>query len=437
MKDTIFESEKNKGYQTEDTRPEKGILVSVVLDQNDPMDTDSSLDELEALLETAGGVCKGRLIQTRQKPEHSTYIGSGKLEELAEICHAMMIDLVVFDCELSPSQIRNIEAALDGTRVIDRTMLILDIFAQRATSGEGMLQVAIANLKYSLPRLSGQGENLSRLGGGIGTRGPGETKLEVDRRHIKRKIQKLEEDLAELSKKRATQRKSREKSGVFQIALAGYTNAGKSSLLNRLCSDHIYAENQLFATLDPTTRRMKLPNYGEVLLTDTVGFINRLPHHLVEAFQSTLDEVVYSDLVLLVMDATDPKFQQKMEICENILDELYRKRDAVPPETLFVLNKADLEESRFNIHAFPANRNHVCVSAKTGLGQQDLMDAIEEILSHAKKSCTFLIPHSDGGKLSFLYQVANVSEVEYLAEGIRVEAICDEKVRGSLSRYLI
>lgn len=425
------------GFETENANPERAILVSVVLDDNDPMDTTSSLDELEALLDTAGGVAVGRLIQARQKPEHATYIGSGKLKELAELCTSLSIDLVVFDCELSPSQIRNVESALDGVRVIDRTMLILDIFAQNAKTGEGMLQVAIANLKYSLPRLSGQGQDLSRLGGGIGTRGPGETKLETDRRHVKRKIQKLEEDLDALAKKRQTQRKSREKNAVFQIALAGYTNAGKSSLLNLLCSDSILAENKLFATLDPTTRRLKLPRFGEVLLTDTVGFINRLPHHLVDAFQSTLDEVVYSDLVLMVMDATDPKFQQKMLITENILSDLYKKRDVTPPPTIFVLNKTDLEESRFNTSVFHNDKNAVCVSAKTGKGSDLLIEKIEDELSKAKKQCAFLIPHSSAGKLSYLYKVANVLQTDYQENGIYVTAVCDEKTRGSLAEFLI
>ncbi len=426
-----------KTVETESTKPEKAILVSVVLEDGDPMDTESSLDELEALLDTAGGESLGRLIQSRQKPEHATYIGTGKLLELKTLCQNMNADLVVFDCELSPSQIRNLENVLEDVRVIDRTMLILDIFAQNAKTGEGILQVAMANLKYTLPRLSGQGTELSRLGGGIGTRGPGETKLEIDRRHVKRKIQKLEEELAVLSKQRKTQRKSREKNGIFQIALAGYTNAGKSSLLNLLCEDNILAENKLFATLDPTTRRLILPNFGEVLLTDTVGFINRLPHHLVEAFQSTLDEVAFSDLVLIVMDATDPKFAQKMEICESILAELYEKRGVTPPPSLYVLNKTDLPESLFTTKTFPTNRKSVCVSAKTGRGADELKKLIEEILSMAKKPCHFLFPHEQGGKLSQLYKSANVTEVRYEAEGVYVDAVCDEKTRGALAQFII
>lgn len=417
--------------------PEKAILVSVVLNDGDLMDTDSSLDELEELLKTAGGISCGRVIQTRQKPEHTTYIGTGKLLELAELCQLLLIDLVVFDCELTPSQIRNVEAALNGVRVIDRTMLILDIFAQNAKTGEGILQVAIANLKYTLPRLSGQGTDLSRQGGGIGTRGPGETKLETERRQVKKRIQKLEEELDQLAKKRKTQRKSREKSGIFQIALAGYTNAGKSSLLNLLCEESILAQDKLFATLDPTTRRLKLPRFGEVLLTDTVGFINRLPHHLVDAFQSTLDEVVYSDLILLVMDATDAKFQQKLKITQGILQDLFQKRALAAPPILYVLNKIDLPESLFQIRAFPKEEEHVCISAKSGFGADQLIEKIEDILSRAKKECTFLFPHSQGSRIDLLYRMANVTEVRYETDGIYVTAVCDEKTRGSLARYLL
>ena len=422
--------------KTENDQPEKAILVSVVLDDRDLMDTDSSLDELEELLKTAGGVSMGRVIQSREKPEKATYIGSGKLEEVASLCKMLFCDLVVFDCELAPSQIRNLEARLEDVRVIDRTMLILDIFAQNAKTQEGMLQVLIANLKYTLTRLSGSGDSLSRQGGGIGTRGPGETKLEADRRHLKRKIRKLESELQELSKKRQIQRRGREKSGVFQIAMAGYTNAGKSSLLNLLCEESILAQDKLFATLDPTTRRLKLPHFGEALLTDTVGFINRLPHHLVEAFKSTLDEVAYSDLVLLVVDATDPKFQQKTEITERILEEICRERNVPLPETLYVLNKTDLPESLFSVRAFPKDKPFVCVSAKTGAGKEELLDRIEEILERAKKNCAFLFPHEEGGRLSFLYQNASVTSVRYEEEGVYVQALCDEKTRGALAKFL-
>lgn len=416
--------------------PERAILVSVPTDNYDEMDPESSLNELEELLNTAGGISYGRMIQTRQAPDHATCIGRGKLAELAMICRNVHIDLVVFDCELSPSQIRNIEDALDGVRVIDRTMLILDIFAGRARTAEGILQVAIANMKYTLPRLTGQGKDLSRLGGGIGTRGPGESKLEIDRRRAKEKIRGLERELAELAKKRKTQRKSREKSGVFRIALAGYTNAGKSTLLNALCDESVLAENKLFATLDPVTRRWKLPEAGEALLTDTVGFINRLPHHLVEAFRSTLDEVVYSDLVLVVLDASDEKFLQKLRVTESILYSLFEQNDLTPAPFLYVLNKTDLPECRFNLEAFPKGRDAVCISAGKGTGLTELTARVERILSDGKKEVAFLFPHDKAGLLSPLYKSSQVKRVSYEADGVYAEVICDEKVRGSLSRYL-
>ena len=416
--------------------PERAILVSVAMEDGDEMDPVSSLNELEELLNTAGGIAYGRMIQSRQAPDHATCIGRGKLAQLAEVCRNVRIDLVVFDCELTPSQIRNIEDALDGVRVIDRTMLILDIFAGRAKTAEGILQVAIANMKYTLPRLTGQGKDLSRLGGGIGTRGPGESKLEIDRRRAKEKIHSLEKELAELAKKRKTQRKSREKSGVFRIALAGYTNAGKSTLLNALCDESVLAEDKLFATLDPVTRRWKLPEAGEALLTDTVGFINRLPHHLVEAFRSTLDEVVYSDLVLVVLDASDEKFLQKLRVTESILYSLFEKNEMTPVPFVYVLNKTDLPESRFNLEAFPGGRKSVCISAAKKTGLSDLTRQVEQILSEQKKETAFLFPHSQAGLLSPLYKTCQVKRVLYEPEGVYAEVVCDEKTRGGLAKYL-
>ena len=416
--------------------PETAILVGVEWEDGNEMDIDSSLNELEELLRTAGGIAYGRLIQAREKPDRATCIGRGKLMELAEICRNARIDLVVFDCELTPSQIRNVEDALDGVRVIDRTMLILDIFARRAKTAEGMLQVAIANMKYTLPRLTGQGSSLSRLGGGIGTRGPGESKLEIDRRRAKEKIHALEEDLKELAKKRRTQRKSREKSGAFLISLAGYTNAGKSTLLNALCGESVLAENKLFATLDPVTRRWKLPEAGEVLLTDTVGFINRLPHNLVEAFRSTLDEVVYSDLVLVVTDASDGKFLQKLAVTESILYGLFEENGLTPVPFLYVLNKTDLPGSRFNREAFPPGRQAVCISAESGAGLPDLVKKVEEILAEQKRPTAFLFPHDQAGRLSPLYKTSRVTSVSYGPDGVYAEVICDEKTRGALRDYV-
>lgn len=413
------------------------VIVSVVLDDNDVMDTDSSLDELEELLETAGGRVWARVIQAREKPDPATYVGKGKLAEMAMVCETADVELAVFDCELTPAQIANIEKALgEKVRVIDRTMLILDIFAQNARSREGMLQVEIAGLRYSLPRLVGKGEEMSRLGGGIGTRGPGETKLEVQRRQIKSRIRQLEAELDEVAKNRRTQRKSRKKSGVFRVAVAGYTNAGKSTLLNTLCHESILAENKLFATLDPTTRRWKLPRCGEVLLTDTVGFINRLPHHLVKAFHSTLEEVTDCDLILLVADAADKKFTQKLRVTEEVIDSLFRESSLDPVPILYVLNKSDLPESVFSVREFGADRPHCAISAKTGAGLEELVRKTEELLLSRKADCTFLFPHEEAGRLSLLYRESHVKTVEYESDGVRVTAACDEKTKGMLARFL-
>ena len=284
----------------------KAVLVGVVLQNDKRSEIEESLEELERLLDTAGGDCAAIMIQSRTVPDAATYIGSGKIGELKELCKNNSAELVVFDGELSPSQIKNLEADTD-VRVIDRSMLILDIFALHAVTNEGKLQVELAQLKYTIPRLTGKGKELSRLGGGIGTRGPGESKLETDRRHILRRIAALEEELREVEQNRSTQRRARERAAVFGVAIAGYTNAGKSTLLNKLTDAGILAENKLFATLDPTTRRYRLPSGTEILLTDTVGFIKKLPHHLVNAFRSTLEEAVYADIIMLLLDASDPE----------------------------------------------------------------------------------------------------------------------------------
>ena len=419
-----------------DERP-PALLVSVVLNDEDVMDTDSSLDELEELLETAGGRAYARVVQSREKPDPATYVGKGKLAEMAMICQNGGVDLAVFDCELSPAQISNVEKALgEKVRVIDRTMLILDIFARNARSREGMLQVEIAGLRYSLPRLSGKGEEMSRLGGGIGTRGPGETKLEVERRRVKERIHTLETELEEVAKTRRTQRRSREKSGVFRVAVAGYTNAGKSTLLNALCGENILAEDKLFATLAPTTRRWKLPRCGEVLITDTVGFINRLPHHLVKAFHSTLEEVTDCDLILLVADASDPKFLQKKTVTERVIASLFDDQGRTPVPILTVLNKTDRPESLFTVREFTSDAPYAVISARTGAGLDELAEKTEELLLSRKKDATFLFPHEEAGRISVLYRESHVKDVEYTAEGVRVTAACDEKTKGMLARFL-
>ena len=297
----------------------KAVLVSVFFKGEDERENEASLGELEQLLKTAGGEVYGVMTQSRETPDVRTYIGEGKVEELKEICENNEIPLVVFDRELSPSQIRNLEKELENVRVIDRTMLILDIFALHAVSGEGKLQVELAQLKYTIPRLSGKGAELSRLGGGIGTRGPGESKLESDKRHLKHRIAALEAQAEELRKNRSTMRRQRDRSGIFKLAIAGYTNAGKSTLLNFLTDAGILAENKLFATLDPTTRKFELPSGEEILLTDTVGFIRNLPTHLVKAFRSTLDEVAYCDALLLIVDASDPEYKNQIAVTQELL----------------------------------------------------------------------------------------------------------------------
>ncbi|MBQ8404384.1 MAG: GTPase HflX, partial [Clostridia bacterium] len=301
----------------------RAVLVSVVPKGADEREYEVSFDELARLADTAGAEVFARLTQQKENPDVRTYIGKGKVEELAHLCEVNDIDVVIFDDELSPSQIKNLENDIGGdVRVIDRSMLILDIFALHAVSGEGKTQVELAQLKYTVPRLTGKGAEMSRLGGGIGTRGPGESKLETDRRHIKRRIAALEEDIREMAKNRATQRVQRDRTGIFKIAIAGYTNAGKSTLLNYLTGAGILAEDKLFATLDPTTRKFTLPGGDDVLLTDTVGFIRRLPHQLVNAFRSTLDEVSYADAILVVIDASDPEADAQGDVSMKLIHEL-------------------------------------------------------------------------------------------------------------------
>lgn len=301
--------------------PVRAILAVVLTPEKDAREAAVSLDELERLLETAGGSLFCQVIQNRESPDNATYLGKGKLEEIGALCRDNGVQLIVCDDELSPSQIKNMEDAIEKAadddqlevRVIDRSMLILDIFALHAVSGEGKLQVELAQLRYSVPRLYGQGKDMSRLGGGIGTRGPGESQLEKDRRHVHRRIAALEAQLAELAKSRAVRRARREDAGVFRMAIVGYTNAGKSTLLNRLTSAGVLVEDKLFATLDTTTRKFTLPSGRELLLTDTVGFIRRLPHHLIEAFRSTLEEVRYNDALMIVIDAADPECVAQLE----------------------------------------------------------------------------------------------------------------------------
>ena len=309
--------------QNEKKLSDRTVLVGLIFGSETQESVERSMDELEGLLTTAGGVAVARLTQNKEAPDTRTVIGSGKAAELAYLCACNDVTLVVFDCELTPSQIRNLEDIVgDGVRVIDRSMLILDIFALHAVTGEGKLQVELAQLKYTAPRLVGHGTELSRLGGGIGTRGPGESKLETDRRHLMRRIHALEAQIAEMDKNRRTQRASRDKSGIPEVAIVGYTNAGKSTLLNRLTDAGVLAEDKLFATLDPTTRKYELPSGESILLTDTVGLINKLPHHLIRAFRSTLEEACRADVLLILTDASDPNFREQLQVTEQRLCDL-------------------------------------------------------------------------------------------------------------------
>ena len=413
---------------------DKAVLVGIVGRGESEEELHKSLDELERLLDTAGGETIARLTQNKDTPDPRTLIGSGKAAELAYLCACNDATLVVFDCDLSPSQIRNIEDIVgDKVRVIDRSMLILDIFALHAVSGEGKLQVELAQLKYTAPRLVGHGEDMSRLGGGIGTRGPGESKLESDRRHMKRRINSLEAQIAEMDKNRSTMRASRDRSGIVKIAIVGYTNAGKSTLLNRMTDAGILAEDKLFATLDPTTRKYDLPCGESVLLTDTVGFINKLPHHLVSAFRSTLEEACYADILLIIIDASDPEFRTRLDVTENLLTEL----GAGGKPTIYAFNKCDLGVAEFAGMGMAAKENVVYISAKTGQGMNLLVSKIEELVLNGKKRVTYRIPNSDAGALNTLYRLANVENVEYGHEYITVTALADAKARGIMRKYAV
>ena len=358
--------------------PERVILVKLLTDRDEHAAM-ASLEELWRLVETAGGEVAGKMIQSKDKPDPATYIGSGKVKELAELCRNAEIKLAVFDCELSPSQIKNLEDMLGGdVRVIDRSMLILDIFALHATSGEGKLQVELAQLKYTVPRLVGKGVELSRQGGSgsIAARGPGESKLETDKRYIKRRISSLESQIAEMSKNRMTQRSQRDRSGMPRITIAGYTNAGKSTLLNYLTDAGILAQDKLFATLDPTTRRLRLPNGNNVLLTDTVGFIRNLPHHLIKAFASTLDEVKYADIIIMLMDISDPECLAQAEVTRELLFKL----GAGEKKILYVFNKCDVasntDDLAFSVTESVPMEDIFTISSKTGKGIPALLDRL-------------------------------------------------------------
>lgn len=429
MKERIKMSEKEKNQSTVPT-----AAVGIITPDMSVDECERSLEELIRLIDTAGGETVVTLVQSRDRFDAKTCIGSGKLNELKDLCENNGVSLVVFDVELSPSQIRNIEDALGGeVSVLDRSMLILDIFAGRAVTSDGKLQVELAQLKYTAPRLMGKGKDLSRLGGGIGTRGPGESKLETDRRHLKRRVESLEHALSDLERTRRTIRQARIRSGIPTAAIVGYTNAGKSTLLNRMTDAGILAEDKLFATLDPTTRKFTLPSGIDILLTDTVGFIRRLPHHLVKAFRSTLDEAVYADILLIVIDASDSEWRSELEVTESILHDL----GAEDKPTLYIFNKCD-SNPQFFIDPLPSldGRRIICLSALTGQGLDDLAATIEEMLSDGKKNVTFVIPNSDQGVINRIYKNATVNDIEYGDEAVTVKATADAAIIGALSRYI-
>lgn len=409
----------------------RAVLVGIEMDGGKG-EVEKSVDELERLLDTAGGETVAKVVQNKSTPDPRTLIGSGKVQEIKKLCEDNNVDIVVFDTELSPSQIKNLEDGID-VRVIDRSMLILDIFALHAVTGEGKLQVELAQLKYTAPRLVGKGVEMSRLGGGIGTRGPGESKLESDKRHMKRRIMALEEELRELDKNRMTMRAARDRSRHQKIAIVGYTNAGKSTLLNRLTDAGILAEDKLFATLDPTTRKFELPCGESVLLTDTVGFINKLPHHLVKAFKSTLDEAVFADILMILIDASDPEYASQLDVTEKLLDEL----GASGKPTLYVFNKCDKQAEELpSVGTHAERENIIYISAKTGQGVDELVSRLEEIVLSGKKRTAFHIPYSEQGALDQLYKLATVENVEYGGEYVEVTAMADARARGALKKYL-
>lgn len=424
---------------TEKKEIERAAIVGIVTYEHPAEECEASLDELERLLDTAGGKAVIRLIQNKENPDVRTYLGSGKMKELAALCRSEEVSLVVCDSELSPSQIRNMEDVLnedgDDIRVIDRSMLILDIFALHAGSAEGKLQVELAQLKYTVPRLIGKGLQLSRQGGSgsIAARGPGETKLESDRRHIKRRMYALQEELRQLELRRETQRKQRDRSGIAKVAIVGYTNAGKSTLLNRLTDAGILAEDKLFATLDPTTRKFTLPDGTEVLLVDTVGFIRNLPHHLIKAFRSTLDEAAFADIVLMMTDASDKESEAQLAVTEKLLSEL----GASGKPTLCVFNKCDLPGEE--IPSAPASipkENVFYVSARTGQNIDALVTRLTELVNESTTRLTFEIPMARQDVVAKLYRLARVEEVSYEDDKTVVTAVCDSRARGTFEEWL-
>nr|WP_317283480.1 GTPase HflX [uncultured Sellimonas sp.] len=406
-------------------KKEKVVLVVAAIDSAER--TEKSLDELEELVKTAGAEVVGRIIQSRDSFHPGTYIGSGKLDELKWLVWETEADGIVCDDELSPAQIGNLQDVLD-CKIMDRTLVILDIFAARASTKEGKIQVELAQLKYRQSRLTGLGKSLSRLGGGIGTRGPGEKKLEMDRRLIKGRIAQLSRELADVRKHREVTREQRSRNHIPVCAIVGYTNAGKSTLLNTLTHSEVLEEDKLFATLDPTTRTLNLPGGQKILLTDTVGFISKLPHNLIEAFKSTLEEAKYADVILHVVDMSNPQMEEQMYVTYETLESLKVLNKTV----ITVFNKCDKAPADIWVKDLKADRQ-VTVSAKTGEGLDDLQEILEEWLRKQRMEIKRLYPYSEAGKIQLIRAYGEIKKEEYRDNGIYVEGLVPDELYGKVN----
>ena len=417
--------ELNERIKTQD----RAVLVGLNADcfTKEQTATDETLEELEALLETAGGFCTAKVLQNRHTPDAHSFIGEGKAQEVRMLAEATESTMVIFDNELSPGNIRALEEII-GVPVLDRSALILDIFAQRAKTREGRLQVELAQNKYLLPRLSGMGSSLSRQGGGIGTRGPGETKLETDRRIIRERINRLEAELEQVRQVRSVQRERRIKNSIPVGAIVGYTNAGKSTLLNRLTGAGIPANNRLFDTLDTTSRQLTVSDNLDVILSDTVGFIAKLPHHLVNAFHATLEELEYADLLLHVIDSADPNREEHIAVVDKLIAQLAKPGTPV----LRCYNKSDLVSPE----DIPTGDDVVAISAANGTGCAALLAAIERALDRARHHVVLCLPYSMGGQIETLHDNAQVLRVDYTADGIEIETVLDDILYGRLRDYV-
>ena len=403
---------------------ERVILVGVSTGDHD--DTEQSLDELGDLVKTAGALAVGKVIQKREAMHPGTYVGKGKIDEIKELLWEMDATGIVCDDELSPAQMNNLTEMLE-TKVMDRTLVILDIFAGRASTSEGKIQVELAQLRYRQSQLTGAGKALSRLGGGIGTRGPGEKKLEIDRRLIKDRIAQLNRELKDVKRHRELTREQRKRNHVPVVAIVGYTNAGKSTLLNTLTDAGILEEDQLFATLDPTTRNLKLPSGQEILLTDTVGFIRKLPHHLIEAFRSTLEEAKYADIILHVVDASNPQMDEQMFVVYETLQRL----EVMNKPVITAFNKMDRVGEAITVRDFQADKI-VQISAKSGENLGQLFDAIEEILREEKIHIERVFPYSESGKVQLIRKYGELLKEEFEEDGVHVEAYVPQEIYGRL-----